>query len=57
MNIQGTKIEYHNLRLISWTKCHYRNLDFDDVKDRKATNSSGMFSVLNFFYCYLYIDL
>ena len=49
MNIQRTKIEYHNLRLILWTKCHYCNLNFDDVKDRKATNSSGMFTVLNLF--------
>jgi hypothetical protein len=46
MKIQGTKIEYHNLRLISWKNV---TIVIDDVKDRKATNSSGMFSVLNFF--------
>ena len=36
MNIQGTKIGYHNLRLISWLKCHYCDLNFDDVKERKG---------------------
>jgi hypothetical protein len=36
MNIQGTKMGYHNLRLISWLKCHYCDLNFDDVKERKG---------------------
>jgi hypothetical protein len=36
MNIQGTKIWYHNVRLISWLKCHYCDLNFDDVKERKG---------------------
>ncbi|HEY7570516.1 MAG TPA: hypothetical protein VH796_04025 [Nitrososphaeraceae archaeon] len=36
INIQGTKIGYHNLRIMSWLKCHYCDLNFDDVQDRKG---------------------
>lgn len=36
MNIQGTKMGYRNLRIISWLKCHYCDLNFNDVKDRKG---------------------
>lgn len=36
INIQGEKIIYHNLRIISSLKCHYCDLNFDDVIGRKG---------------------
>jgi len=36
INIQGIKIGYYNLRIISWLKCHYCDLNFDDVQGRKG---------------------